>query len=68
MKLKIGRDCFMDNGACVQLLTQSKEKSTWGSRPSPVLSKRAIREIAKCERIEKPHNYGGDVTIYRLKI
>ena len=56
--LKIGRheyqitekDTFMDNGACVLLITQSKEKSDWGRRPHPVLSKRAIKEISKFER------------------
>lgn len=59
--LKIGRntyqitpsDKFMDNGACVQLLTQSKEVPVWGQRTRPVLSKRAIKEIDKFKRIEK---------------
>lgn len=54
LDLKIGRhtyeidgnDEFMDNGNCVQLLTQSKEKSDWGRKPNPVLSRRADKEIA----------------------
>ena len=57
--LKIGRneyfitnkDRFMDNGACVQLLTQSKEPSKWGRVPNPVLSKLAVKEIASFERV-----------------
>ena len=47
MKLKIGRheyditenDIFLDNGCCVQLITQSKEPVRWGHQPHPVLSK-----------------------------
>lgn len=65
MELKIGRnvytitekDVFMDNGACVQLLTQSKEKSVWGRKTTPVLPKRAIKEISKYERVQHKHNY-----------
>ena len=57
--LKIGKheysisdkDKFVDNGSCVQLLTQSKEPSTWGRFPNPVLSKRAVKEIARFERV-----------------
>jgi hypothetical protein len=56
IKLKIGRttyditndDIFMDNGACVQLITQ-KAGHGWASR-YPVLSKRAVKEINKLGR------------------
>ena len=56
--LKIGRhsyeiterDEFMDNGVVVLLTSQSKEPPDWGRRPSPELSKRAIKEIGKFER------------------
>jgi len=59
MQLKIKRheyeitekDIFMDNGACIQLLTQSKERGDWGRRPTPKLSKRAIIKINKFEKI-----------------
>lgn len=44
-------DRFMDNGVCVQLLTKSGERSSWGQRIHPVLSKRAVKEIAAFERV-----------------
>ena len=75
MILKIGRheyeitkeDRFMDNGACIQLLTQSKEKSFWGKRPNPVLSKRAIKQISKYTLAQKSHNYGEWVQVFGLE-
>lgn len=61
LRLKIGRhdydikesDRFMDNGYCVQLITQSKEISVSGFNPNPVLSKKAIKELLKFNRIGK---------------
>ena len=76
MELKIGRniytiteeDMFMDNGCCVQLMTQSKEISNWGKRPTPILSKRAIKEISKYDRIQHSHNYNQkDLQVFNLK-
>lgn len=73
LKLKIGRnvyeitenDRFMDNGYCVQLMTQSKEISVSGFSPNPVLSKKAIKELSEFKRngdtifnIEKPIKNG----------
>lgn len=64
IKLKIGKyeyditeaDKFLDNGACVQLLTQSKEKiKRYDSRPpSPKLSLTLIQKIKKMELIQRP--------------
>lgn len=77
MRLKIGRneyeitaqDVFLDNGSCIQLLTQSKEQLVkWGHRPNPKLSKRAMREIESCERIPVDHKYGAGVQVFTLKI
>jgi hypothetical protein len=73
--IKIGRyeyeitfeDVFMDNGACVQLLTQSKENPHCGRRPNPVLSKRVVKEISSFKRIQKKHNYGLGVNVFSLK-
>jgi len=53
IEIKIGRnlytvskeDRFLDNGNSVQLVTQSKELSSWGKRPNPVLSKRTVKEL-----------------------
>lgn len=61
LTLKVGRhtyditekDLFMDNGACVQLLTQSKETPDWGRIPNPVLSKRAEKELSKYPSVVK---------------
>ena len=76
MNLKIGRyeyiitakDKFMDNGACIQLLTQSKEKSTWGRRPSPVLSKRAIKEIKEYTKIQHQDHDETGTQIFSLDL
>ena len=73
--LKIGRheyiitekDKFMDNGCSVQLLTQSKERSDWGRRPSPILSQKAIKYISQYKRIEYKHDYPKTVSIFCLK-
>lgn len=73
--IKIGRneyyitslDEFMDNGACVQLLTQSKERSNWGRKPNPVLSKRAVKEVSAYKRVQKSHAYGASVEIFSLE-
>lgn len=61
-------DDFMDNGSCVQLLSQSKEKGTWGKIPNPVLSKKMIKIINKYDRIQKPHGYSKSVQVFSLKI
>jgi len=71
LTLKIGRhaykitkdDRFLDNGACVQLLTQSEERSSWGSRPNPVLSKRAIKELSKCKKALHDSPYAANASL-----
>jgi hypothetical protein len=76
IKIKIGRhnyeidssDKFMDNGACVQLLSQSKEKSDWSARPNPVLPKRVVKEISSFSRVQKDHIYGDRVQVFSLDI
>jgi len=62
------KDLFMDNGACVQLLTQSKEKADWGRKRTPVLSKRTVKEISKFKRIQKKHNYHAGVEVFSLEL
>ena len=74
LTVKIGRheykitdsDRFMDNGSCVQLLTQSKENAIYGRRPYPVLSKRAVAEINKFTHNPISHSYSNDVKIFSL--
>lgn len=76
IEIKIGRhkytitrdDTFMDNGACVQLTSQSLERSSWGHRADPALSKRAIKEISKFNRIQLQHGYGDRVQMFSLDI
>ena len=65
IKLKIGRheyvitedDVFVNNGACVVLATQSKERSDWGYRPAPILSKKAIKQISLYQATPAPGLY-----------
>lgn len=74
LTLKIGRneyaitkdDSFMDNGSCVQLLTQSKEPISWGRQPHPVLSKIATKEIKAFPRMQNEHSYGDKVQVFSL--
>ena len=74
MKLKIrrkeyeitSRDRFMDNGSCVQLLTQNGPWKNWGYT-TPVLSKKAIKELHKFKIIEHEHNYGSNVSIFSIE-
>jgi dolichyl-phosphate-mannose--protein O-mannosyl transferase len=74
-ELKIGRhtytitesDRFLDNKSCVQLMTQSKEKWDWGHQPSPVLSKRAVKDIAPFEKVYLAHHYGGNCNLFSLR-
>ena len=76
IKIKIGRheyeitssDEFMDNGACVQLLTQSKEKDEWCRSQIPVLSKRAVKEISGYKKLQKDHPYGKGVDVFSLDV
>ena len=51
-------DRFMDNGACVQLLTQSKGRSSWGSAPAPVLSKKLYKDLLKKHEKTNVIDYG----------
>ena len=59
-------DRFLDNGVCVQLLTQAKQWGEW-HKVTPVLSKRAIKEIGRFKRIQHPHNYGSGVEVFSLQ-
>ena len=74
--LKIGRneygitsdDIFLDNGVCVQLLTQSAERSTRSGKPNPVLSKRTVEEISAYKRIHKNHTYPANAQVFSLNV
>lgn len=76
MLLKIGRheyeitrsDVFMDNGACVQLLSQHKDVGEWGRPKTPVLSKRAVKEISSFDRLLKKQKYGDGVAVFSLDV
>ena len=73
--LKIGRhtyqitdkDQFLDNESCVQLMTQSKETMSYGTRATPVLSKRTVKEISGFERVQHKHSYGNTCELFSLK-
>ncbi len=58
-----GDDKFVDNGACVQLLTQSKQRDSWGRKIVPKLSKQAIKRISRFKRIphKNPNAVGAQV-------
>lgn len=72
--LKIGRyeyditeaDNFMDNGSSVQLLTQSKEPWQWGCVKRPILSQRAIKELATFQRVQHMHDFAANVQVFHL--
>ena len=60
IEMKIGRntytitkkDRFIDNGACVQLTTQSKEKGGYGGAAMPQVSKKLWKEINAKYRVQ----------------
>ena len=76
MELKIGKylyeiteaDRFMDNGRCVQLLTQSKRPSSYGTRPRPVLSKKAVKLISEHDKLRETYSDNGRVHEFSLDL
>lgn len=72
--IKIGRneyeitpdDRFMDNGACVQLITQKGPFKKWNYE-SLILPKREINRLEKMGRIEHSHRYGSNISIFSVK-
>lgn len=73
--IKVGRkeyqitsqDRFMDNGACVQLLTQKGPFKNWHHQ-TPTLSKREIARLSKLRRIEHKHKCGAGVSIFSVDV
>lgn len=73
-ELKIGRftytitaeDIFLDNGSCVQLLSQSKERLSGIHRPTPVLSKAAVKVTNKYIRKQHVHQHGKWCEVFSL--
>lgn len=75
ISIKIGRkeyqitpgDRFMDNGACVQLISQKGPFKKW-DYTSLVLPKREINRLNNLGRIEQPHNYGQGVSVFSVEV
>lgn len=74
INLKIGRyeyeitdkDKFMDNGHCIQLLSQKKQWNRW-RYVTPKLSQKAIIKISKFKRIPVASEFT-NVQVFRLKL
>lgn len=74
MKIKINRkeyeittdDRFLDNGCCVQLLTQSKEKTVRFWQATPKLPKRITTKIMKLKLVDVKHNYGSTCRVFYI--
>lgn len=74
VSLKIGRmvyditeaDKFLDNGACIQIMTRRGPWSGW-HRTIPVLTKTATHEIGAFARVNHPHCYGEGCTVFSLQ-
>ncbi len=62
------KDSFLDNGACVQLITQSKEKANWGHRPNPILSKKTIKELLSYNHTRQDSDTYPNCTEIRINI
>lgn len=75
MLIKVGRqeysitseDRFLDNGACIQLITQKGHFREWRYK-NIVLPKREIKRLAKLKRIERPHKYGQGVSVFSVEV
>ena len=59
-------DMFLDNGVCIQLLTQAKQKGSWARKVTPILSKRAIIQIGRFKHIERMNKYGEGSRVFSL--
>lgn len=77
MKIKVGRfkykitskDLFMDNGVCIQLMTQNKNPMRNYHRETPVLPQREVKRINQFKRVLfKNHKYPDWVIIFSLDI
>lgn len=74
MKVKINRkeyeittdDRFLDNGVCLQLLTQSKEKTIRFWQATPRLPKCLANKIMKLKLIDVKHNYGSRCRVFYI--
>lgn len=74
VSLKIGRngyeitenDRFLDNGACVMIVTQRAPNRGWRSF-NPVMTKKALREISAFERVSRPSRFGEGCTVFSLR-
>lgn len=75
-ELKIGRftynitaeDVFLDNGACVQLLSQSHAFDEWRRWGIPKLSKPAAKALSKFERVIISSTGSGAFTVEKFSI
>jgi hypothetical protein len=74
VSLKIGRqvyditedDKFLDNGACIQIITKRGPFDTW-RHTTPILTKKAMREIGAFARVNHPHKYSSGCTVFSLQ-
>ncbi len=73
-ELKVGRntyiitanDRFFDNGACVQLVSQSKEKYTWGRQATPILSKKSAKQLMAMDLVDCKSPYSSEVRFFGI--
>jgi hypothetical protein len=74
VSLKIGRqvyditeaDKFLDNGACVQIITKRGPFDNW-RYTTPIVTKKAMRGIGAFARVNHPHKYGSGCTVFSLQ-
>lgn len=59
-------DTFMDNGVCIQLMTQTNEYTSGFGFIYPKLSKKVIKEISKYKRVLLRHAYGDNIQVFKL--
>lgn len=62
------KDEFLDNGSCIQLLTQSKEHDRWMQESTPKLSQKMVKEISRYERIPRKGRYNKRYSVFSLKL
>ena len=56
----------MDNGTCIQLITQKGKWTDYGYT-TPVLTKKAIKELKKFKFVEHKHNRGSGISIFSIE-
>ena len=62
-------DIFLDNKACVQVVTRYGYKYGFGFATHMILNKRELAGLElKCDRVQLPHHSGSECELFKYKL